>query len=57
MATKRRRQVTYIDDENIQRINSLKKLGILSKYLNWTLQNEDNLKDFMLEYVYNQKDT
>lgn len=53
MATKRRRQVTYVDDENLARIDALKKLGMLSKFLNWTLRN--NIEAF-IENIYKEKD-
>ena len=55
MATKRRRQITYVDDENLARIDDLKKLGMLSKFLNWTLRN--NISTFMSEEIYKEKDT
>lgn len=55
MATERWRQVTYVDDDNISRISALKKLGILTKFFNWTLRN--NIEAFMVECVYKEKNT
>jgi len=55
MATKRRRQVTYIDDNNLNRISVLKNLGLLSKFMNWTLRN--NVEAFMVECVYKEENT
>jgi len=54
MATKRRRQVTYLDDDNLKRALALKKLGKLTTFLNWTLRN--NIEEFMFEEVYKEKD-
>ena len=55
MATKRRRQVTYVDDDNLKRADALKKLGKLTTFFNWTLRN--NIETFMFEHIYKGKDT
>jgi len=53
MATKRRRQVTYVDDDNIVRISLLKKLGKLTEFFNWTLRN--NIDTYMFEQLKKEK--
>lgn len=54
MATKRRRQVIYLDDDNLKRAEALKKLGKLTTFFNWTLRN--NIETFMFENIYKGKD-
>jgi len=53
--TKRRRQVTYLDDDNLKRAEALKKLQKLTTFFNWTLRN--NIETFMLEEVYKESNT